>query len=133
MNFPTREIVESIKKDYPVGSRVELDYMTDTYRQLQKGEKGTVRAVDDTGTIHVNWDCGSSLGVVYGEDSCHIIRRCPICNKDYREQPALSRADSKTEICPKCGMLEAVRSIPAEAMPEQQRAELENFIVTKMD
>lgn len=56
------------------------------------------------------------------------MRRCPICNKDYKERPALSRADNKTEICPKCGMLEAVKSIPAQAMEEQQRAELETFI-----
>lgn len=73
MNFPPREIVDSIKKNYPAGCRVELDHMEDTYRQIPKGEKGTVRTVDDTGTIHVNWDCGSSLGVVYGEDRCHRI------------------------------------------------------------
>lgn len=29
--------------------------------------------VDDIGTIHVRWDCGSSLGVVYPEDKCEII------------------------------------------------------------
>lgn len=73
MNFPPREIVESIKKAYPPGCRVELDHMVDAYRQLPQRAKGTVRTVDDTGTIHVNWDCGSSLGVVYGEDSCHRI------------------------------------------------------------
>ena len=73
MNFPPKGIVDSIKKDYPVGSRVELDHMADSYRQLPVGTRGTVRAVDDIGTIHVNWDCGSSLGVAYGEDSCHRI------------------------------------------------------------
>ena len=34
---------------------------------------GTVIAVDDVGTIHVAWDCGSSLGVVYGEDFCTVM------------------------------------------------------------
>ena len=29
--------------------------------------------LDTIGTIHVFWDCGSSLGVVYGEDSCRRI------------------------------------------------------------
>jgi hypothetical protein len=24
--------------------------------------------VDDAGTVHVRWDCGSGLGLVYGED-----------------------------------------------------------------
>lgn len=56
------------------------------------------------------------------------MRRCPICNREYSERPALSRADNRTEICPTCGMLEAVRSVPAENMTEQQRAELEDFI-----
>ena len=37
------------------------------------GTKGTVTGVDDTASIMVNWDNGSGLNVVYGEDSC---RRC---------------------------------------------------------
>jgi len=41
--------------------------------KLTEGCKGTVTSVDDIGTIHVAWDCGSSLGVVYGEDSCRRI------------------------------------------------------------
>lgn len=47
--------------------------MNDDYRKLSLGEKGTVIGVDDIGTIHVNWDCGSSLGVVYSEDCCRRI------------------------------------------------------------
>ena len=42
--------------------------------KLFPGARGTVKCVDDMGTIHVRWDCGSSLGVVYGEDSCRIIK-----------------------------------------------------------
>ena len=33
----------------------------------------TVRGVDDTGSIMVKWDNGSSLHVVYGEDRCRKI------------------------------------------------------------
>jgi len=69
-----REVVERLKKQYPEGCRVELISMNDPYNtRLHPGCKGTVRCVDDMGTIHVAWDCGSSLGVAYGEDSC---RRC---------------------------------------------------------
>lgn len=64
MNAP----VEYLKAQYPSGTRVELIYMQDPYRNLPQGLKGTVRAVDDIGTIHVNWDNGCSLGVVYGVD-----------------------------------------------------------------
>lgn len=73
MMFPRREIVESIKARYPKGCRVQLVEMNDPYSKLRSGEKGTVKFVDDIGTIHVSWDCGSSLGVVYGEDSCKRI------------------------------------------------------------
>ena len=47
--------------------------MNDPYRKMPKGLKGTVTGVDDTGTIGVNWENGSSLGVVYGVDSCKKI------------------------------------------------------------
>ena len=73
MSYPKREIVEQIKETYKKGMRVELIHMDDPYTKIPIGTKGTVRSVDDIGTIHVNWDCGSSLGVVYGEDSCKII------------------------------------------------------------
>jgi len=32
------------------------------------GTKGTVTGVDDTASIMVNWDNGSGLNLVYGED-----------------------------------------------------------------
>lgn len=72
-NFPSREIVEKIRKRYPAGTRVELLEMNDPYRVMPKGLKGTVTWVDDTGTIGVDWDNGSSLGVVYGIDQCRVI------------------------------------------------------------
>lgn len=34
--------------------------------------------------------------------------KCPICNKEFTERPALSRKDNKTEICPYCGIREAL-------------------------
>ena len=71
--FPKKYVVENIKKNYPVGCRVQLDHMDDAYTKIPVGTQGTVKFVDDTGTIHVQWDCGSSLGVVYGEDRCHRI------------------------------------------------------------
>ena len=66
--FPSREIVESLRKEYPAGTRIRLISMDDPYSRLRPGDQGTVAAVDSIGTIHVNWDCGSSLGVAFGED-----------------------------------------------------------------
>ncbi|MEF2688665.1 MAG: DUF4314 domain-containing protein [Christensenellales bacterium] len=67
-----RETVELLRQEYPVGCRVELLQMEDV-QAPPIGTKGTVRGVDDIGSIMVSWDTGSSLSVVYGEDSCRRI------------------------------------------------------------
>ena len=72
MRFPSKETVERVRKEYPVGSRVELVRMDDPQAR-PVGTKGTVRGVDDIGSIMVAWDNGSGLSVAYGEDIC---RRC---------------------------------------------------------
>lgn len=67
-NFPSRAIVEARKACYTTGCRVELVSMDDPYTKLKPGDQGTVSFVDDTGTVFVAWDSGSSLGAVYGVD-----------------------------------------------------------------
>ena len=42
-------------------------------------------------------------------------RLCPKCNKAFVEHPAISREDNKTEICPTCGMKEAMDAYHAVA------------------
>jgi predicted RNA-binding Zn-ribbon protein involved in translation (DUF1610 family) len=34
--------------------------------------------------------------------------KCPICKKEIKGYPALSRKDNKTEICSSCGVKEAL-------------------------
>jgi hypothetical protein len=70
--FPSHELVENLRKRYPVGCRVELVKMDDP-QAPPVGTKGTVRGVDDIGSVMVAWDNGSSLYVVYGEDFCRKI------------------------------------------------------------
>lgn len=53
---------------YRPGERVRLVRTTDPYTHLQPGDRGTVLRVDDAGTVHIAWDCGSTLGMVPGED-----------------------------------------------------------------
>ena len=70
MQMITEWQLKELREQYPVGTRVELIYMNDPYnRKLGPGCLGTVRWVDDTGTVHVSWDCGSSMGLIPGEDS----------------------------------------------------------------
>ena len=71
-NLPSRAALESLRRFYPAGTRVALVSMDDPYTKIQPGEQGSVISVDDIGTIHIQWDSGSTLGAVYGED---IIRR----------------------------------------------------------
>ena len=69
-----KDTLARLKERYPAGCRVELTNMNDHYKTtLLPGAQGTVIGVDDIGTIHVRWDCGSSLGVVFGEDSCRKL------------------------------------------------------------
>ena len=74
MNFQIRpEVLERIRKQYPIGCTVELMEMCDPYRGMPKGLKGKVSCIDDTGTVFVDWENGSSLGVVYGFDRIRRI------------------------------------------------------------
>lgn len=71
MRFPSKETVNGVRKMYPVGTRVELVKMDDV-QAPPIGTKGTVKGVDDTGSLLMAWDNGSGLNVVYGED---IVRK----------------------------------------------------------
>ncbi len=49
------------------GRRIRLVKTTDAYTELKPGAEGTVDFVDDIGTVHVKWDCGSFLGMIWSE------------------------------------------------------------------
>ena len=67
MGFPSKETVESIRREYHAGTRVELLRMDDA-QAPPAGTKVTVLGVDDTGSLLMRWDNGSGLNVVHGED-----------------------------------------------------------------
>lgn len=71
--FPAREIVNRLKERFPAGTRVELVQMNDPYTRIEPGTRGTVVAVDDIGTIHVNWDNGCRLGAAYRVDTVRKV------------------------------------------------------------
>lgn len=70
----SKDTLERLRKEYPVGCRVELISMNDE-QAPPTGTKGTVRGVDDIGSIMVDWDNGCGLSVVYGEDRCRRISK----------------------------------------------------------
>lgn len=47
--------------------------MNDPYREMPPGLKGTVKFVDNVGTVHISWENGSGLGACL--DDGDIIKR----------------------------------------------------------
>ena len=72
MRFPSKVIVEVLRRQYPAGTRVELVRMDDP-QAPPIGTKGTVKGVDDIGSIMVAWDNGCGLSVAYGADICRKV------------------------------------------------------------
>lgn len=69
----SREELEALKSEFTKGTRVRLLELNDDYRYIPPNTEGTVRNVDDTGTIHVSWDNLFVLGVIYGVDRVEVI------------------------------------------------------------
>ena len=67
-----KEELEALREKYPKGCRVELVKMDDPYREMPPGLRGVVTGIDDSGSIHVDWQNGSSLAVIFGED--HAVK-----------------------------------------------------------
>lgn len=61
------------KEAYPPGSRIVLISMGNDPNPVESGTRGTVKHVDDIGTLHCSFDNGRSLGVVPGEDSFRML------------------------------------------------------------
>ena len=81
--IPSRKEIERLRSLYREGARVELVSMDDI-QAPPVGTRGTVRFVDDIGSVHVSWDNGSSLALAYGVDSCWILST--VTTKCYGEQ-----------------------------------------------
>lgn len=67
MQYPSKEIVEALRKEYPADTLVELVEMDDEFAP-PIGTRGRVTVIDDVGTIFVDWQTGSGLGIAYGKD-----------------------------------------------------------------
>ena len=66
--IPSREQVERLRQRYPAGTRIVLHSMDDV-QAPPPGTMGTVVYVDDMGQLGVEWDNGSALSLIPGEDS----------------------------------------------------------------
>lgn len=71
MRIYNQKQVEQLRKRYPEGTRLCLDFMDEA--GMPSGLQGTVAFIDDAGQIHMHWENGRSLALIPGEDSFHRV------------------------------------------------------------
>ena len=93
--FPSKEEVERIKEEYPIGTRIELDreFENDKYSRLKAGDRGYVEHIDSAGQIHMRWDMDSGLALVKGTDSFHKLT----AEENEAEQAEQTQAENEDE------------------------------------
>ena len=67
-SFSHSSMIKSI-----VGRRIRLEFTPDRFTELKSGALGVVSHVDDLETVFVNWDDGSSLGLIPEEDEWSFV------------------------------------------------------------
>ena len=68
-----RNFVKFLKEQYPKGTRIRLNSMSDPYAPVEPGTEGSVEMVDDAGQLLMKWDNGSTLALIPGEDSFSVL------------------------------------------------------------
>ncbi len=68
----TASFIQEVRDLYTPGTKVRLIQMNDV-QAPPAGTIGVVEHIDDIGTIHVKWETGSTLGVVWGEDKIALV------------------------------------------------------------
>ena len=67
MKIPSENELDRIRREYPVGTIIEIQKMDDP-QAPPVGTLGEVIGVDDLGDLEMLWSTGSSLKVILSED-----------------------------------------------------------------
>ena len=68
IHYPSQKTIEYLRNEYPEGTRIQLIHMSNDPKPVPDNTLGTVKFIDDMGTIHMNWDNGRSLGLIPERD-----------------------------------------------------------------
>jgi hypothetical protein len=74
MITPNKKELAGLRAMHPPGTRVELVQMDDV-QAPPIGTRGTVVGVDDTGSLLMHWDNGSSLNVLWKVDKVRVLEK----------------------------------------------------------
>ena len=74
MKHPTEKELTALREKYPTGTIVKLISMNDV-QSPPVGTIGEVTLIDDMGSIHVNWQNGSTLALIPNVDSWEILKK----------------------------------------------------------
>lgn len=69
----SKEELKYIRNKYTVGTKVKLIRMYDLIGAVPPNTTGTISYVDDIGTIHIDWENGSTLGLNFEIDEFTIL------------------------------------------------------------
>jgi len=76
MRFPSKAEIERLRRQYPIGTKVELVSMNDK-QAPPAGTVGRVWGIDDAGSILVRWENGSSLSLIPEADEFKVLGVAP--------------------------------------------------------
>ena len=73
MKFPNKSYLAQLRKQFPVGTKIQLISMRDEKYPILPGTIGVVTHIDDMGSIHLKWQNGSSLALIPEVDSFKVV------------------------------------------------------------
>ena len=73
MKFPNRNYLAQLRKQYTIGTKIQLISMRDEKYPILPGTIGEVTHIDDMGSIHMKWQNGSSLALIPEIDSFQTV------------------------------------------------------------
>jgi hypothetical protein len=130
MKFPSKEQVESLRAQYPIGTRIVLTAEMRDPSPIAAGMRGEVVYVDDCGHLGMKWDNGRSLNVIVGEDS---FRKLTVVTDLLKSQIEQVRRGGKANMLDVCAVQYAANEEKLYELVvfiEEHRKEYARYVMT---